>query len=174
MNRRRWLALLITAQVLLLGGIAGSYYAVDAMGKEIQLRTKPVDPRNLLYGDYAHLHYEISDVPRQLWRGDEESLQNEPVHVLLSPQKTIYRVKGVYPDRPETSEEEVVLQAKASSFGEQIHLKYGLERYYVPENTGKTLEGQRRPMRVRVKVAPWGQAKISALEPYPEKSSTYR
>ncbi|MEB3101682.1 GDYXXLXY domain-containing protein [Ferviditalea candida] len=52
-----------------------------------------------------------------------------------------------------------------SADAQHVWVKYGLERYYVPEGTGQGLEEQRSELLVRVRVAPWGQAKINGFEP---------
>lgn len=41
-----------------------------------------------------------------------------------------------------------------------IAVKYGIEKYYVPENTGQALEEKADRLIVHLKVAPWGQAAI--------------
>jgi uncharacterized membrane-anchored protein len=46
----------------LLATVATQEYAL-AIGKVILLETRPVDPRDLLSGDYLVLRYKISDVP---------------------------------------------------------------------------------------------------------------
>ncbi len=50
----------------LLGMVATQEYAL-AHGKAILLETQPVDPRDLLSGDYLMLRYKISDVPTNLF-----------------------------------------------------------------------------------------------------------
>lgn len=169
MNRKRWLWFLVAAQSLFLLGIAGSFYAIDWVGKEIRLQTTPVDPRDLLYGDYVKLNYDISEVSFDLWKGQKsEFLDNKPVYVLLTPTEKVYRVKGIYPDQPAVSDNDVFLRARATTLyhdQKQIHLEYGLERFHVTENTGEKWERIDEPLQARVRVAPWGQAKIIRLEP---------
>jgi len=45
-------------------------------------------------------------------------------------------------------------------------LRFNLERYYVPEGSGLRLEkaGRLHPLKVRVSIAPWGQARIAKVE----------
>ena len=50
----------------LLGTVAVQEHAL-ASGKVILLETRPVDPRDLLRGDYLMLNYKISDVPAKLF-----------------------------------------------------------------------------------------------------------
>ncbi len=160
-------------QVLFLVFIAGSYYSIDYFGKDIKIKTVPVDPRDILYGDYVTLQFEISRVPLSSYDGDLTALDRgeRNAYVVLQPDKEgYYAVKNVYPEKPDVKNNEVVLTAKAekiwgdSSF-DQLQLTYGFERYYVQENTGKELEEQASDMDVIISVAPWGAHKIVELNP---------
>ena len=167
-NRRKWLfILLIAAQTLFLTGLLVTNYAVGWFGKEIQLKTAPVDPRDLFYGDYVVLNYEISRLPISLWKGEGEPKLKKNVYVLLRPSAADpneYEAVGVYPDKPAISGEEVALKAHIQyGWDREITLRYGLERYYVPEGTGKEIEEQRELSKVRVSVAPWGQARVNGF-----------
>ncbi|MFC4075994.1 GDYXXLXY domain-containing protein [Salinithrix halophila] len=166
-HRRRWLILFVVIQVLILAGITASWYAIDIWGKEIQLKTVPIDPRDLLYGDYVALDYEVSDVPASLWKGEPNEWKGSPtsVYVRLTLKGERWTVRTVSEDQPESTGGDVVLRAKASdTYSGTIHLDYGLERYYVPEGAGRTLEQTRKPLLVTVKTSPWGQAKIVSLK----------
>lgn len=171
-HRKKLFILLITIQVLFLVGITTSYYAVSWFGKEVRLDTEPVDPRDLLYGDYVILNYDISNVSNSLWKGsksDETPKVGTTVYVVLIPKSPeedpIYSAVGVYKEKPSIQNDEVILRGKIDySFDQNIRIKYGIEKYYVPENTGKELEDHVGDMTVRVKSAPWGQAVIEELE----------
>lgn len=171
MNRKHWLWFLVSVQALFLLGIAGSYYAIDWVGKDIRLHTTPVDPRDLLYGDYVELNYDISEASFDLWKGrrsESESLDNKPVYVLLTPTERVYRIKGIYPEKPDVSRSDVFLKAKATTLEldqKRIYLEYGLERFHVTENTGEKWGTNDNSLQAWVRVAPWGQAKLIRLEP---------
>lgn len=59
---------LVLLQALVLAGVAVSYYAVGWFGQDVRVRTVPVDPRDLLYGDYVTLSYDISQLDPSLWK----------------------------------------------------------------------------------------------------------
>ncbi|MEI7028124.1 GDYXXLXY domain-containing protein [Paenibacillus sp. y28] len=169
------IGVLLALQVLFLLGLAGSYYATGWFGKEIRLQTAPVDPRDLFYGDYVRLSYDISRIPVSKWTGEEPiQAENYPVgkkvYVLLQPGADgVYEVKSASYDKLQAAGEETVLEGRlewVSSLQAAVEavVEYGLERYYVPEGTGRELEDQARNMIVRVQVAPWGQKKISGYE----------
>ncbi|MBD7965484.1 GDYXXLXY domain-containing protein [Fictibacillus norfolkensis] len=171
-KKRGWMIAALL-QVLFLIFIAGSYYSIDYFGKEIKIKTVPVDPRDLLYGDYVTLRYDISTAPLKSYKGDAAELDrgNHKTYVVLQPNKEgYYVVKNVYSEKPDVTKNQVVLTAKAekvwgqNSF-DQIQLTYGFERYYVQENTGKELEQQAKDMDVIISVAPWGAHKIVELNP---------
>ncbi|MCR8634138.1 MULTISPECIES: GDYXXLXY domain-containing protein [Paenibacillus] len=165
-RRAIWLLWIVLLQVLFLGGIAGSYYAVDWFGEEIKLKTVPVDPRDMLYGDYVTLSYEVSQLSPALWKGEGElPKQGSRVFVQLKPENGLYVASGIYSDKPAAIPGEAVLKGRVSySWNEMIRVEYGIEQYYVPEGTGKELEEKARNMIVAVKIASWGQAKIAGLE----------
>ncbi|MNI44996.1 hypothetical protein D3C73_993980 [compost metagenome] len=139
------------------------------MGKEVRIQTKPVDPRDLLYGDYVILNYEISQLPRSLWK-EAGAVPDEgtTVYVVLKPDPAknnrIYSAIGVYDKKPSVQSDEILLKGRIDySFDKQLNVTYGLEKYYVPENTGKQLEQHTGDLIAKIKVA-WGRSVIQELE----------
>lgn len=168
-QRKAWLlSLLVLLQLLFLAGIAGSYYAVGWFGTEIKLKTAPVDPRDFLYGDYVTLGYDISRLDASFWKDSSKKVENGD-HVFVKLKATnsgVYEAVGVYAAKPDVQPGETVLRGTVtSSWGDEITISYGLEKYYVPEGTGQELEKQAGNMIAKVKVASWGQARIEALQP---------
>lgn len=168
-GRGTQLIVLLILQVLFLCGIAGSYYAVGWFGQEIRIKTAPVDPRDLLYGDYVTLSYEISQLQPELWKEQTPVPERgSKVYVLLKPgsgNPAVYEAEGLYGSKPAAQPGEVVLQGRIdNSWDEAVRIKYGIEKYYVPEGTGKELEKQAGSMIAKVKIASWGQKKLEGLE----------
>jgi uncharacterized membrane-anchored protein len=165
--RSRWLALLIVLQVLTLAGILASQYAVLWFGKEIELKTAPIDPRDLFYGEYVTLNYEISRLPVSVWHGRELPERGDRIDVLLRPaadDRKLYEAVRAAPHLSASGNDEVVIRGLVNARSdEQIFVKYGLERYYVPEGDGKGWEQKRASLRVRAAVAPWGRARLESL-----------
>lgn len=165
-TRPRLVALAVAVQALFILAVAGAGYATTALGRTIVLRTTPVDPRDLLFGDYVRLNYTISQLAPQLWHGPAAPRKGQPVYVVLRPAGPAYEATGVYATEPTPAPDEAILRGWVTdSWRRGIRLRYGLERYYVPENTGPALEksATRRPLLVRVSVAPWGQARITQV-----------
>ncbi|XEC93952.1 GDYXXLXY domain-containing protein [Paenibacillus tarimensis] len=167
-GKRLWLVTgAIVLQLLVLCGIAFSNTAVERYGNEIRLKTAPVDPRDLFYGDYVILNYDISTLPVSLWMDQALPEPGQRVYVRLRPSADdplLYEAAAITPHRPKTGMEEAILRARVNYLWDgNIQLTYGFERYYVPEGTGRTLEERRENMQVAVKIAPWGQVKLSRL-----------
>ncbi|PZE19487.1 GDYXXLXY domain-containing protein [Paenibacillus xerothermodurans] len=157
---------LVVLQVLFLAGMAGSYYAVGWYGTEIKLETVPVDPRDLLYGDYVTLRYKISELSPALWHGKGEApKRGSAVYVALKPVDGLYEAAGVYEAAPRLEAGQVAVKGRVqAAWDGGIQVKYGLERYYVPEGTGVELERTAGDMIAVVKVAAWGQPRLIGLE----------
>jgi uncharacterized membrane-anchored protein len=168
-RRHRLVLLAVAAQVLFLLGVAAAGYATTAWGRTITLRTTPVDPRDLLYGDYIRLNYTISQLPIRLWQETARAAQaNEPVYVTLQPANGTYEATGVYAAEPSPEPRQVVLRGwVTNSWAHGLRIRYGLERYYVPEGLGRQLE-KRPALLVSVSIAPWGQARITSVAAQPK------
>ncbi|WP_159881229.1 GDYXXLXY domain-containing protein [Paenibacillus puerhi] len=170
-NRRGKLAAaLVLLQVLVLIGVALSYYAISWYGQDVRVKTVPVDPRDLLYGDYVNLSYEISEISPALWKGSAEGVKRgQVVYVVVrtTPDGTSIPV-GAYDRKPDLMSGETMMKGRASYQWEpldwRLRVNYGIEKYYVPENTGKELEEKASDLIVHLKVSSWGQAKIEGLE----------
>jgi uncharacterized membrane-anchored protein len=168
-RRSALLMLLVACQLLFLAGIAGYHYAVLWVGKDIPLQTVPIDPRDQLNGDYVQLNYRINSVDQALWR----SLPSKPepgdtVYVRLAENRSTgtYEANGVYARKPDRGNGEVVLKGRVQyAEAGRIRIVYGLEQYYVEENTGKSLEQRANHGIVHVKAAPWGNPVVDRIEP---------
>ena len=59
------LILILTLQAVWILGTVVQQENIWRTGKVILLETQPVDPRDLLRGDFVRLNYKISSVPRE-------------------------------------------------------------------------------------------------------------
>lgn len=162
-------------QTAVLGYMVEGRASILRNGADIRLKTLPVDPRDLLRGDYVILSYPISTIPKSivtgavpkvngrerlvvrlkpgtdgLWTATEASfgtLAPEEGSVLLRTQPFDYYsvTDGVQPD--------------------SLFVSYGLERYYVPEGEGKVLEDARNQeeLEVEARVSKDGTPQIARL-----------
>jgi uncharacterized membrane-anchored protein len=144
-------------------------------GKVVLLETWPVDPRDLMRGDYVTLNYKISDVALGLF---SPALTNglapgETVYVALEPRGQFHEVVLASINQITPADGQVVLKGQSRSWWNSaaqrsVHLEYGLERYYVREGTGNP----RGKLTVQAAVPDSGQARIKEVfvdgKPYAE------
>ncbi len=81
MKAKFWV--LVFLQILLLAGIIGYRHYWLATGERVLLRTVPVDPRDILRGDYVRLSYDISTLDLDRLEGEDKFVRNENVYVVL-------------------------------------------------------------------------------------------
>lgn len=142
----------------------------NILGEEIFIKTKPLDPRDIFRGDYVQLNYEINDI--NLEKLDEEILKlkdkeeenpfeylrGKKVYVSLKKSGKFYVVDKVTLKKPA---EGIFLRGKyeyplwdnsAQAKLNGIRVDYTLDKYFIPENTGKELEEKSRNGEVFAKV----------------------
>jgi uncharacterized membrane-anchored protein len=170
-------ALLALAQIGFLAWIIQGRAAILRNGQEILLKAEPVDPRDLLRGDYVRLGYEISSIQAALLvdaPAGPVSTGSGDIYVRLKKQEDGYwRAVGASLHRPQDTPPapgEVDLRGVVSSGWSleptaAIHVDYGMERYYLPEGEGKAIEKDMRvrPFGILAAVGRDGAAQIKAL-----------
>lgn len=175
LSRRLWLAAIVVAalQTAVLAYMVGERAWGLRSGVEILLKTAPVDPRDLLRGDYVTLNYDISRVPVATLVGGlpAEDRYNQIVSIRLKKQDDGYwgiveSSFAALEPKPDT----VVLKSEpfdyyTSMSSDTIRVTYGIERYYVPEGEGRDIEDARNHDRVSIaaRVSADGQAHIRSL-----------
>lgn len=158
---------------ILVSMIAGRA-AILRDGAEIVLKVEPVDPRDLLRGDYVILSYNISLVQPDLFEnpaGDDFEGGPRDVFVRLAPDADGFHEPVLASlDRPPAAEirpGEVDIRGRIrywSPYGPSF-VEYGIERYYVPEGEGLEIEQGilERDFVIKAAVAPSGAAQIRSL-----------
>lgn len=140
------------------------------MGDEIIVETVPYDPRDVFRGDYVALSYKINEVeieklPDNIKNEKDieklEKYRNRTVYAVLKKEGEFHIVDRVSLERPKSG---IYLKSKIRDIytlvyraehteGESedgrfaydtIFLRYNIDRYFVPENTGKDLEKMSR------------------------------
>jgi uncharacterized membrane-anchored protein len=117
--------------------------------QSVLLLVEPVDPRDLLRGDYVTLGYSINRIPAGIYA------EGDAVYVTLVPEGggPHYRA-GQFLTQPPASG--VFIRGTAQSRG---WATYGIESYYVQENTGHDYEQAVRSRRLWAEVALAGGGK---------------
>jgi uncharacterized membrane-anchored protein len=173
-------ALLFVAAGLIQIGMVGAMVIDRASilreGTEITLQTRPIDPRDLLRGDYVMLGYAISNVSSPNLIDQPSNGKNTQVYVKLAPNAEGFHV-AVSVDREPipVSGAEVLIRGRVTrgadcgklrrSFCGSLGVNYGIERYFVPEGEGRAIEQARNRSNVTVvaAVARDGRATIKRL-----------
>ncbi|MEP0235900.1 GDYXXLXY domain-containing protein [Roseibium sp.] len=113
---------------------------VQMTGSEVTLEVRPVDPRDLLRGDYVIINLAITRLGVRLVAPGE----------VLSPGDTVY--VGVEADGDEPAQPTLITADRSvagplaiagivrSVFEDMIVVDYGLDAFYVPEGTGLEIE----------------------------------
>jgi hypothetical protein len=146
-------------------------------GTVVLLETEPVDPRDLLRGDYVILNYKISTLSASNFvdglTGDVPA--GTPVYVLLAKRGEFHEPELASFDPIEFDPPGPVLKGRVSGWWDQgtrtnrrVRVDYGLERYYVREGTGNP----RGKLTVEVSVPASGDGVIRQVyldgKPYAE------
>ncbi|TYO66455.1 GDYXXLXY domain-containing protein [Bradyrhizobium hipponense] len=145
-------------------------------GLEVTLQTQPVDPRDLLRGDYVVLRYDISQLPAGALAGQPAAERNPVMFVKLAPNAGgLYEAISVHAEPVPVTAPEVLIRGRLAhgtscgaagrAFCDKLTIRYGLESYFVPEGEGKKLEQARNQQKLRVvaSVLPSGRAAIKRL-----------
>jgi len=145
-------------------------------GKEVTLQSRPVDPRDLLRGDYVVLGYDISQLPAGALLNQPASSRTPSVFVKLTPNRDgIYEAVSVHAEPVAVASPEVLIRGRIvygatcgssnSAFCEKLSIRYNLESYFVPEGEGRKLEDVRNKGKLAVVAAvlPSGRAAIKRL-----------
>jgi uncharacterized membrane-anchored protein len=140
------LKLLIIILALQTAWILGTTFMQEhalTSGKLVLLETRPADPRDLLRGDYVILSYKISDVALDLFSPPRTNglPPGQTVYVALEPRGRFHEVTLASTEPIASATGYVVLKGRTQTWWTgntraNVHLAYGLERYYVREGTG--------------------------------------
>ncbi len=165
-------------QVLVIVGIIIFKLSVIAGGTEVILRIEPVDPRDLLRGDYVTFQYTISSIDAYYVRG-EPPRNGDTVYVVLRQSGLYGRLSHVETRKPAGEElfikgtvvsggaEEVdEMDDPGSSFrfrARPLRIKYGIEEYFILEGTGHGLDFRNRDATARVAIDADGNAVLRQI-----------
>lgn len=164
-------------QIGFLGWIIAGRAAILRDGREVLFYSKPVDPRDLLRGDYVVLEYEIDRITFNLLVNtvEKDAVTREgPIYVRLvegadgywhPTSASLYDPFAAPPSADEVDIAGKVEAGRPLGPGLTFDVDYGLGRFYVPEGEGRVIEDDMRArgMVVKVAVGSDGTAQIKAL-----------
>lgn len=167
---------LAVVQIAFLSWMIAGRATVLRDGQEVLLKVEPIDPRDLLRGDYVRLGYEIRDVPVKLVTnapaGEFVTVEG-PIFVRLGKDPDGYwRVRSASLGEPAGTPPAGDVDIRGSITGgwtlgpeASFSVDYGIDRYYVPEGEGKAIEAdlRERPFGILAAIATDGTPQIKAL-----------
>lgn len=134
-------------------------------GKEVLLKTVPVDPRDLFRGDYVILRYEISRLDLNNLTTDYINYEiGNKVYVVLEKEDGYGVASKIFRNSPK--EEGLFLKGAVKNVRDKsLSIEYGIESYFVPEGKGKEIERfrERKKLDVKVSIDRFGSAAIKSL-----------
>ncbi|NVK33373.1 MAG: GDYXXLXY domain-containing protein [Rhodobacteraceae bacterium] len=147
----RW-GLVAIIQLIVIALPLSERLSVQMSGREATLAVRPVDPRDLLRGDYVIINLAISEIPSEIAASLGTVKRNETIYVGLTPDTSgVARVSSVSRSRDGAGE----LAIKGTVFSrsnDALRMNYGIDAFYVAEGTGKVIE-QMDTSRVQLVVA---------------------
>lgn len=154
------LFLILGIMIILFGGvILFNEYTLN-MGEKVYLKTVPVDPRDLLRGDFVILRYEIQNnqaISELITK--EELINGDSIYISLNKDQTtdVGTFKAVTVTKPESG-----IFIKTTVLNKNS-LELGIGQYFVPEGKGYQLERLRGNLTVLTSIDKFGNAKIKDL-----------
>lgn len=146
-------------------------------GSDVVIVARPVDPRDMMRGDYVALDYDIDHVridtiTTDLVPGDHVRY-GDVLYVALQPNDSSVTATGIYKDEPTTglflkgrcTDPETITEHKGVR-SSMIHLTYGIEEYYTDPETAQQLERtmqRSKGLPVHIMIDSHGNARIRQL-----------
>ena len=144
-------------QILVILAIVIYKLSISQGGTAVALRLQPVDPRDMLRGDYMTIRYDISGIPSYNFSYSPVR-DGDVVYVPLYKSAGVWNAaSGISKKKPENGGADYVYikgvvengGSEAGAFsgsnvwgglngGGTVFLKYNIEQYYVPEGLGGT------------------------------------
>lgn len=143
--KAKLLSLVVGLQVFWVIGTVAVQETKLSQGTIVRLETRPVDPRDLLRGDYVILNYDLSTLDAKLFAGGVTNRPpaGTPVFVKLERQGEFYRAVEASFTALTADADHPVLRGKSetqwawsSDNPPNLRVEYGLERFYVRGGTG--------------------------------------
>lgn len=153
---RKKIAIGLFAVVLFQGAVLAGEY-LNAVyphwtGTEIRLKTVPVDPRSLFRGNYARLSYDISRLPRKLYKGQQTLRENELLYVSLVENKEgLFEASEIMLQPPDS---DLFIRGRLErrlwASSDNVRLRYGIEAFFAQKQDALALEKELRTGGVAV------------------------
>lgn len=150
-NKKVHFIIVLAVPLIILLGLTVKPLWTLTFGEEISLLTVPVDPRDLFYGDYVTLRYEIEEVQKDKLTEDLlQKLENDTsykavkVYGKLIQKDQVFILEELTDKKPAGSPYLTGQMYGYPYLNENntmiFNVDFKLDRFFVPENTGMELE----------------------------------
>ncbi|MEJ8473256.1 GDYXXLXY domain-containing protein [Roseibium algae] len=135
----KW-GLLAVIQLLLISLPLANRLTVQMTGTEVTLAIRPVDPRDLLRGDYVIINLAITRLPSEIAATLEDPVSGETIYLELVPDdKGIAQPTRLARNRADLGA--LAIEGRVTSTGSaSLTIDYGIDAFYLAEGTGKVIE----------------------------------
>ena len=153
---KRWvpfgvaLAVAFIVQAGLVGWLIAERALLLKNGHEVRLSVVPVDPRDLLRGDYIVLSYEISQLSNAALGGDDAFSNGDAIYVTLARAGNDWQATAIAHAPPENGTwirgtvRHVQTSGRDCAPGCKTYgVDYSIGKFFLPEGTGRDLEALR-------------------------------
>jgi len=150
--------------------------SVLSLGADVLLRIEPVDPRDILRGDYATFQYSSITSLESYISGGQLIRNGDAVYVVLKQSGKYWIAQNVQKTKPLNREifikGRVVsggVEARSDVFSNQrfsnsrIHVVYGIEEYFIPEGKGQGFSFRNKEAAARVVIDVNGNAVLKEI-----------
>lgn len=167
--------LAIALQVVVIFAIIIFKLSVLTGGTDVLLKIAPVDPRDLLRGDYATFQYDISNID-SYYANNQQIRNGDTVYVVLRQSGKYHIAQNVQKTQP--TENELFIKGKVESGGlesqtdpfsyqrfggSRLRVVYGVEQYFIPEGEGRNFSFWNKEAAARVAVDNNGNAALKQI-----------
>lgn len=169
MKNKKVLYSLIAVVLLQVSILIGVYVSAALplwLGKEVTVKTLPIDPRSLLRGQYVRLNYDFSRIPISDIQSSFELRNGEIVYVRLQEKDGIYTYLSSSLEKPNVG---IFLRGRIANKryeedASYFRIYYGLEALFLPKD--KAIEMEKtlsKSANATIKVMDNGKARLVSV-----------
>lgn len=166
--------LAVMVQILIIGFIIIFKLTILGGGTEVLLKIEPVDPRDMLRGDYVTFQYtNVSSISPYVLLQERQIKNGDTVYVVLWKRGKYWVVKNVKKTKPLNGEIALkgkivsgrlsIDQLKQRANIPDIRVTYGIEEYFIPEGVGQNFSFSNKEAFAKVVIDEKGNAVLKEI-----------
>jgi uncharacterized membrane-anchored protein len=172
-NKEKKFILAIFLQIIIILIIIVFKMSILTGGKGILLKVSPVDPRDVLRGDFVDFQYSISNIDYYYNNYSNRKVSvGDTVYVELREGFNDWYFSYAYNEKPKNNNrlfikgvvKKVEDVSESNNFGYQkIYVVYGIEQYFIPEGKGQGFSFNNKDVYANVSVDGDGRAVLKGI-----------